>query len=136
MGSVQCLSFTPDSHWLIARTALNEIITLEVPTGTRTRAFEVEGPQVAQGAPLAPLLSLSPDGATLALSSASGLGVDLWEFKTGKLLYSLPEKAGTVYWLAWSSDSRRLAVTRDNGTIDAWNLERVAGILSAMGLSP
>jgi WD40 repeat protein len=64
------------------------------------------------------------------------LGVEIWDPKTGKWLYSLPEESGTVYWLAWSPDSRRLAVSRDNGDIAIWNLGEVEQILAKLGLTP
>ncbi len=48
--------------------------------------------------------------------------MDIWDFKTGTRLYSLPDEPGTVYWLAWSQDSRRVAIARDNGKIAIWDL--------------
>jgi WD40 repeat protein len=64
------------------------------------------------------------------------MGVDIWDSKTGTSLYSLPDEAGTVYWLAWSPDSRRLAVARDNGHIAIWNLDTAGHILAKLGLNP
>ena len=81
------------------------------------------------------MISLSPDGSRLAVSSESERGVDIWDFKTGTRVYSLPEEAGTVYWLAWSADSRRVVIARDNGKIAIWNLEIVGQLLTKLGLN-
>ena len=79
-------------------------------------------------------LCLSPDGTKLAITSASSLGVDLWDPKTGRPLYSLPDQEGTVWWLAWSPDSQRLAVSRSDGDIAVWNLKEVERVLAKLGL--
>ena len=31
---------------------------------------------------------------------------------TGKHIYDLPDEPGTIWWLAWSPDSQRLAISR------------------------
>jgi WD40 repeat protein len=62
--------------------------------------------------------------------------VDLWEVKTGRLLYSLPEQNGTVWWQAWSPDSRHLAISRSTGEIAIWNLPEIERVLARLGLSP
>ena len=62
--------------------------------------------------------------------------MDIWDPKSGARLYSLPDEAGTVYWLAWSADSRRVAVARDNGNIAIWDLNIVGQILAKLGLNP
>jgi WD40 repeat protein len=66
----------------------------------------------------------------------SGLGVDLDDPATGKLLYTLPDEPGAIWWLAWSPDSQRLAVSRANGDISVWNLREVEAQLSRFGLEP
>ena len=55
------------------------------------------------------MICLSPDGSRLAVSSESERGVDIWDYKTGTRLYTLPDEPGTIYWLAWSPDSRRVS---------------------------
>ena len=46
----------------------------------------------------------------------------------------LPDQEGTVWWLAWSPDSQRLAVSRSNGDIAIWNLKEVERVLAKLGL--
>ncbi len=77
---------------------------------------------------------LSPDGTKLALGSPSNLGVEVWDPLAGRMLYSLPDQNGTVYWVAWSPDSRRLAISRSNGDIAIWNLPEVERVLTELGL--
>jgi WD40 repeat protein len=66
----------------------------------------------------------------------SGLGVELSDPATGKLLYTLPDEPGSIWWLAWSPDSQRLAVSRANGDIAIWNLKEVEAQLSLLELKP
>jgi len=81
-------------------------------------------------------LILSPDGTKLALSTPSARGVDVWDPKTGRLLYSLPEENGTIWCLAWSPNSQRLAISRANGDIAIWNLPEIERVLVGLGLNP
>jgi serine/threonine protein kinase/WD40 repeat protein len=128
---VEMASFTPDGH-LAAIDEKGRIVSLEMPTGKEISSFQVRKPSdyISAG------ISLSPDGTKLGVTSESQRGVNIWEFKTGKLLFSLPDELGTVYWLAWSPDSRRLAIARDNGNIAIWNLDTVGQILAKLGLNP
>ena len=50
-------------------------------------------------------------------------------------VYSLPEEQGTVWWLAWSPDGRRLAISRANGDISIWNLEEIDSVLARLALN-
>ena len=51
------------------------------------------------------------------------------------MLYSLPEEGGTVYWLAWMADSRRVAIARDYGKIALWDLDTIGQILARLELN-
>ena len=112
----------------------SEIVTLDVATGNRTSSFPTGDSKAARADVWN--FCLSPDGSKLAFDTRSVLGVEVWDPKTGKMLYSLPEENGTVYWLAWSPDSQRLAVSRDNGEIAIWNLREVEQVLVKLGLNP
>lgn len=134
--SVQDESFTPGGYQLLALAGSGEVATLEIPVGKKISSILAEASQSTRGVAWARLMCLSPDGSRLAITSPSKMGVDLWNPKTGKLLYSLPEDYGTVYWLAWSPDNRRLAVARDDGNIAIWSLDAVGQILAKLGLNP
>jgi serine/threonine protein kinase/WD40 repeat protein len=133
--SIQCESFTPDGH-LLAMNKRGEVVTVDVTTGEVTSSFRVETPEIAASARGTQLLRLSPDGSGLAITSASGVGVEIWNPKAGKRLYVLPEEAGAISWLAWSPDSRRLAVARERGTCAIWDLDTIGQILASLGLNP
>lgn len=80
-------------------------------------------------------LALSPDGRWLSISSQTRRGVEIYDFTAGKIRYTLPEREGTVYWLAWDpSDEGRLAVARHNGDIALWDLSKIDQRLTDLGL--
>ena len=132
---VQVLSFLPRSGALAYVTPNREIAILEPATGRVLRTFSTLATGETSGTFVVNLRA-SPDESMLAMASISGLGVDLRDTATGKLLYTLPEEPGTVWFLAWSPDSRRLAVSRANGEITIWNLKEVEAQLSQLGLKP
>jgi serine/threonine protein kinase/WD40 repeat protein len=133
-SSVQCATFTPDGRQLLMMNRNREVVTLDVATGNRVASFPTSASKSAQAFDY--MISLCPDGSKLAISSESERGVDIWDYKTAARLYSLPDEPGTVYWLTWSSDSRRLAIGRDNGKIAIWDLDTVGQTLATLGLNP
>jgi WD40 repeat protein len=134
--SAEPFSITPDGRQLLLPEENGEIATYNAPAGIRVSAFREEPRTGPRMGPSWVELRLSPDGSKLALSSASDLGVNIYDPRTGRLLYSLPEADGIVSYLAWSADSRRLAVARENGNIAIWDLEIVGQILAQLGLNP
>jgi hypothetical protein len=60
--------------------------------------------------------------------------VDIHDFATGELRYTLPDREGTVYWLAWQPKEPRLAIARDNGDIALWDLAKIDRQLEELGL--
>ncbi|HEY3855288.1 MAG TPA: WD40 repeat domain-containing protein [Verrucomicrobiae bacterium] len=130
--SVQSIAFTPDSRRLLAQD-WTQILTADPVTGKTITTFPLPGHRLGSSGQL---LSLSPDGSCLAVSSATHLGVDLLDHVTGRMIYPLPEEYGTVYWLAWSPDSHRLAIARDDGSVAIWNLPVINETLAQLGLSP
>ena len=133
-SSVQCATFTPDGRQLLTMNRSREIATIDVATGKKVSSFPTSESKNARAFDY--MICLSPDGSRLAVSSESERGVDIWDYKTGTRLYSLPDEPGTVYWLAWSADSRRVAISRDNGKIAIWDLNTVGQILAKLGLNP
>jgi serine/threonine protein kinase/WD40 repeat protein len=128
-GDVELVSFSPEGH-LVTMDHSARVVTLELPSGKEIASFQVRKPKPGFTA----CVRLSPDGSWLAVTSESRCGVDIWDFRTGKRLYSFPEEPGTVYWMAWSPDSRRLAVARDTGNVAIWNLDTINQILAQLGL--
>jgi WD40 repeat protein len=132
--SVQCATFTPDARKLLTLNRSREVVTLDVATGNKVSSFPTSDAKSAQAFDY--MMCISPDGSKLAISSESERGVDIWDFKTGARLYSLPDEPGTVYWLAWGQDSGHVAIARDNGKIAIWDLHTVDQILARLGLNP
>jgi WD40 repeat protein len=130
--ATECESFSPDGRSVIAQDAGGAIVTLDPQTGKRLSAFPAESPLKDHSL----LLRLSPDGSKVAIATASNQGVDIWDLHTRVLVYALPGESSGISCLAWSPDSRRLAVSRDNGDIAIWNLDTVAQILTQLGLNP
>jgi serine/threonine protein kinase/WD40 repeat protein len=135
LGGIQCGGFTPDARQLVAMDGNADILTLEVATGKRISSFHFEEP-LLQRSEVG--VQLSPDGSKVAVTliTPSGGAISILDPKTAKHLYSLPAETGSVYWLTWSPDSRRLAIARDNGNIAIWNLEEVGQVLAKLGLNP
>ena len=128
----QCL--LPKRGELAYVTRAREIAVLEAATGKVLRMFSTLEP----GDPswFVANLRASPDETRFALVTRSGLGVEIRDVLTGQLLYVLPEETGSIWWLAWSPDSQRLAITRANGQIAVWNLRAVDAQLAKLGLQP
>jgi WD40 repeat protein len=117
------------------------VVTLELITGKELSRFVTEelSPEEfadAKRMGYVPGICLSPDGTKLAVSLVSRPGVEIWDPRTGRRLYSLPDDNGSVWWLAWSADSDKLAVSRSNGDISVWKLPEIERVLAALGLKP
>jgi WD40 repeat protein len=132
LGWVQNQTFTPDGR-LITVEGQGNVTTLDATTGSVISSCMAEGVQ----SDFVDEVQASPDGTRLAIISprSSEGGVAILDPKTGKLLYSLPVEANG-YWLAWSPDSKRLAVSVGSGSISIWSLEAVNQVLAQLGLSP
>jgi WD40 repeat protein len=136
LGSfVQIQCFMPLSGALTFVTRERHVTVLDPDTGSVVRQFATLKPGETFSTYIGNI-RVSPDESKLAMLTPSGLGVDLWDPALGKRLYTLPEEHGSIWWLAWSPDSRRLAVSRANGEIAVWELEEVEDQLSRLGLMP
>jgi serine/threonine protein kinase/WD40 repeat protein len=128
---LECGNFTPDGH---------ELLGLG-PNGSLETIFRIDGSYLLQPMPaqkssnVSRLLALSPDGSMLAVTSASGAGVDIRDPHTGDVAISLPEENGSIFWLAWSPDSRHLGISREDGSISIWDLDEVDKILNDLKLN-
>jgi len=107
----------------------NRVAVFDAATGALSRTFAVAGSST-EGRQIV----LSHTGRWLAVTSPSKRGVDIHDFATGELRYSLPDREGTVYWLAWHPKEPRLAIARDNGDIALWDLAKIDRQLTELGL--
>ncbi|MBE0544752.1 MAG: hypothetical protein IH623_25725 [Verrucomicrobia bacterium] len=136
IGNVQSLGFTPDSRRLLMVDRTRAIVTVDVATGDSVFSFPTVDPKRTPVWTESAGICLSPDGSKLAMISASGRGVDIWGPDTGRLLYSLPEQNDPVYWLAWSPDSQRLALSHSSGDIAIWDLREIEKVMARLELNP
>ncbi len=130
----QCLSFFPDDQRLVFIDDEYMAEIWDVRSATLKTSFNAAAAPLEDGAIYSSHLALSPDGDRLATSSRLGEGVNIWAAETGRLEFSLPDGDGTVWFLAWSSDSDRLAVSRASGKVAIWDLSRIDQELSELGL--
>jgi WD40 repeat protein len=131
----QSLAFLPGGRQLLVLDAQRTVRTIEIATGAELAAWSTLDARDSRPPGGQANLCLSPDGTKLAVTSASSLGVDIWNPSNGRLLYALPEEAGTVYWLDWHPDGQRLAVSRSAGDIAVWNLAEIERIVTRLGLN-
>jgi serine/threonine protein kinase/WD40 repeat protein len=130
---IQIHSFLPRSGSLVYVNRDREIVLVDPATGQTLRQFPTLGAGETPSTYLGNM-RVSPDESKLAMVSPTGLGVELWDLSTGQSLYSLPDQPGSVWWLSWSPDSRRLAVSRANGAIAVWDTATVKARLAELGL--
>jgi WD40 repeat protein len=96
-------------------------------------------PTLAAGESISTLIGnfrVSPDSSKVAVANHNGLGVNIYDLASGRRLYSLPDEPGSIWWLAWDPDNRRLAVSRSNGDISLWNVAAMEDVLKQAGLAP
>jgi WD40 repeat protein len=131
VGSVQSVAFVPDGRSVVFLTKDHRVAVVDSASGTLKRTFPVSGSSEKPRVHLA----LSAKGRWLAVSSETRRGVEIYDFVSGEPRYALPDREGTVYWLAWDpSDEARLAIARDNGGIAIWDLAKIDRQLADLGL--
>ena len=126
-GHAGRIAFSPDGRLLAAVASLTRpadataVVLLDGHTGRPVRRL--------QGHTLGAFcVAFSPDGKTLASSSgdltrnpAREGKVRLWDVGSGAEVFSFQPTTGMVLSLAFSSDSRRLALAGVNGTVLLWD---------------
>ena len=107
-----------------------DIKIMDPVNGQEKRPSPIRRTKVAGGS----VLSLSPDGAWLAVQS--GVAAEVWDMQTGELLFKLPEELGIVWSLSWNPDKSRkqLAVGTSDGGLFLWDIGKVRAELDQMRL--
>ena len=95
------LVFTPDGNTLISGDVGTDIRLWDPVTGTLRHTLQA--PRAFRG------LALSPDGKTLATSTARGEDVHLWDLATRQVSTTLNSGGGHLHQLAFSPDGKTLA---------------------------
>jgi WD40 repeat protein len=140
----QAQAFTPDGRYLFNSDTDRAIAKLDLANDKEVSRFLVEqlspeelvdAKRPRQWGGIASIC-LNPDGTKIAVAPLSRRGVDIWDPRTGRKLYSLAEESGPIACLAWSADGQHLSVSSDNGGISVWDLPQIERELAKLGLGP
>jgi WD40 repeat protein len=77
--------------------------------------------------------ALSPDGRWFAADAEPTTPI-IGDTLTNRRLFPLRPERAPIWCLAWSADSRRLALGLSDGGLSIWNLEAIRTVLAAVGL--
>lgn len=117
VGGVSCLSFSPDSRFLVAGgftfSGYTGPFVYEVDTGKRTGALLYD---------MTRSLGFSPDGRLIATGDDFG-NVKLWDAAAHTRLFEAEAHAAAVGAVLFSPDGRRLATASRDGGVRVWDVE-------------
>ncbi len=137
IDGLQWIGFAANGRQLLVVNTNLEIVALDIVTGV-----EVTPPIRSRNGSKTKdrktiNFSLSPNGLKLAVFfiENAGAGVEIWDWKARRYLYSLPDSAGRVFCVRWSPDSQHLAVCNFSET-SIWHLALVERVLADLGLGP
>jgi WD40 repeat protein len=110
------ISFGPDGRRIATASSDTSILVWDVASGKREVAMEALAPAFG--------VAFSPDGDLLISIDASGRA-SVWDAHRGHILARLGFAAEFGYWVEFSADGARAAVS--NGVGQIWGIERVRG---------
>jgi WD40 repeat protein len=100
--------------------ALEQVVTWDVETGREVSRLPLSAPTKTG------IATISADGKTLAVGSKGRSVVELWDLQTDRALGSVmnPRSFSPVTWggVGLTSDGRTLAVAREDGTLELWDV--------------
>ncbi len=135
-GSIQQIGVVPGLGEFISM-AGSELRSLEIwnpESGETLRTFTTLLPGEPSTGSVGNMC-VSPDGSKVAVANGTGRGVNVMDLATGRRLFALGDELGSIWWLAWSPDGTRLAVSRSEGDISVWDLARAQVVVNDAGLT-
>ena len=108
-------AFSPDGRMLAVTPSWNEwgdVLVFDVRTGRV--AFRLQPAFAGR-------VAWSPDGLHIATNNGDG-SVQVWDGRTGELLFSLFGHRAAVFSVDWSPDGARLLTAGDEGTAKIWEV--------------
>nr|AAL37301.1 beta transducin-like protein HET-D2Y [Podospora anserina] len=111
-GSVNSVTFSPDSKWVASGLDDSTIKIWEAATGSCTQTLEGHGGWVLS-------VAFSPDSKWVASGSADST-IKIWEAATGSCTQTLEGHGGWVYSVAFSPDSKWVVSGSADSTIKIW----------------
>jgi WD40 repeat protein len=104
-----------------------EITLRELPDGAEQRRFKLPpDPPGVRGQGFT-VISVSPDGALIAVGRAADNAVELLDANTGRLRWRLPQES-SVRAFAWQPSRSRLLAGMNDGRLVSWRLSDGAGM--------
>jgi WD40 repeat protein len=100
---------------------LKEVVTWDASTGLKLSSRPFSAPTKQYG-----ITTISDDGRTLVIASNASSNVELWDLDADRSLGTVinPRSTSVVSWggVDLTSDGRSMAIARDDGTIEIWDL--------------
>jgi WD40 repeat protein len=126
--SVYALRFADDGRTLRAFLGepfdLKEVVAWDVETGQETSRRPLSASTKGS------ITAISADGRTLAIGPMRAFAVELWDLDADRSLGKVmnPNSTSAVTWggIGLASDGRTLAVAREDGTIELWDVPTLA----------
>jgi WD40 repeat protein len=124
LPGIWALRFVDDGQTLRAflgdGTDLEEVVTWDVETGRELSTRPLAAPTKGH------IVAISADGRTMAIGGMRKRFVELWDLDVDRSLGSVmnPKLISNVTWggVGLSADGRALAVAREDGTIEIWDV--------------
>jgi WD40 repeat protein len=105
--------FSPDGRYIVSASQDGVANVWDAATGAEVHALR-HGRRLSH-------VSVRPDGAWLATTSAATANVNVWDLATGKMLFSLPHESETPDRTEFSPDGTKLLMF-GRGTASMWDL--------------
>jgi WD40 repeat protein len=119
-GTNFTFAFHPREDAILIQESPNEAVLLDLPSGEERLRWIAPSPRLSGRRTGWYLLSFSPDGRTLATTSAGSVLVELLNPNTGEQLRTLTNNSRAVA-MSWSADGDALAIATADGRVTIWN---------------